>query len=168
MNSRYSMNSVEDCLQILDKMKFMCNEDDDIEIFDKALYKVAMEGDMSVIEKLCNLLNDEIVEPQSAMDDIIEDIFYISKKCNQIEEGIYIFLSNSYKIIKRTEFWFEIFNTRILNTKRLHEYYISAINRLDKENLNIVLNTLDTIEKEDDKNFFKEKINFIRKQIKTI
>ena len=45
------MYSIEECLQILEKMKLMCNEDDDIEVFDKALYKVGMEGDMSVIER---------------------------------------------------------------------------------------------------------------------
>ena len=92
-----NMYSVEECLQILEKMRYMCNEDDDIEVFDKALYKVGMEGDMSVIERLCTvILNDKLEEPLSAMDDILETIIYISVKYNQVEDGIYIFLSNGY------------------------------------------------------------------------
>ena len=161
-----NMNSIEECLQILNKMKLMCNEDDDIEVFDKALYKVSMEGDMSVIEKLCTVLDDKTEGPSSAMEDIFESILYISKKYNQMEEGIYIFLSNSYKIIKNAADWFEIFNKELLNTKHLHEYYISAIKRLNKENLNILLNTLDRIEKEDDENYYKKTIDFVRENIK--
>ena len=90
------MYSVEECLQILEKMRYMCNEDDDIEVFDEALYRVRREGDMNVIERLCTvILNDKLEEPLSAMDDVLETIIYISEKYNQVEEGIYIFLSNS-------------------------------------------------------------------------
>ncbi len=136
------MYSVEECLQILEKMRYMCNEDDDIEVFDKALYKVGMEGDMSVIERLCTVLDDETEGPSSAMDDILETIFYISEKYGHIEEGIYIFLSNGYKIVKNAAFWFE--------------------------NLEILLNTLDDIEKEDDEDYYKESIDLIRENIKSI
>ncbi len=162
------MYSVEECLQILEKMRYMCNEDDDIEVFDKALYKVGMEGDMSVIERLCTVLDDETEGPSSAMDDILETIFYISEKYGHIEEGIYIFLSNGYKIVKNAAFWFEIFNKKLLNTERLQEHYISAIKRLDKKNLEILLNTLDDIEKEDDEDYYKESIDLIRENIKSI
>ena len=162
------MYSVEECLQILEKMKLMCNEDDDIEVFDKALYKVGMEGDMSVIERLCTVLDDETEGPSSAMDDILETIFYISEKYGHIEEGIYIFLSNGYKIIKNAAFWFKIFNIRILNESYMYKYYISAIKRLDEKNLEILLNTLDGIEKEDDEDYYKESIDLIRENIKSI
>ena len=167
-NEENNMYSVEECLQILEKMKLMCNEDDDIEVFDKALYKVGMEGDMSVIERLCTVLDDETEGPSSAMDDILETIFYISEKYGHIEEGIYIFLSNGYKIVKNAAFWFEIFNKKLLNTERLQEHYISAIKRLDKKNLEILLNTLDDIEKEDDEDYYKESIDLIRENIKSI
>ena len=161
--------SIEECLQILEKMRYMCNEDDDIEVFDEALYRVRREGDMNVIERLCTvILNDKLEEPLSAMDDVLETIFYISEKYGHIEEGIYIFLSNGYKIVKNAAFWFEIFNKKLLNTGRLQEHYISAIKRLDKKNLEILLNTLDDIEKEDDEDYYKESIDLIRENIKSI
>ena len=162
------MYSIEECLQILNKMKMMCNEDDDIEVFDEALYRVRMEGDMSAIEKLYTALDDETEGPSSAMMDILESIIDISERCNQLEEGIYIFLSNGYKIIKNAADWFEMFNKLLLNTEHLEEYYISAIKRLDKKNLEILLNTLDGIEKEDDEDYYKESIDLIRENIKSI
>ena len=163
------MYSVEECLQILEKMRYMCNEDDDIEVFDEALYRVRREGDMNVIERLCTvILNDKLEEPLSAMDDVLETIFYISEKYGHIEEGIYIFLSNGYKIIKNAAFWFKIFNIRILNESYMYKYYISAIKRLDEKNLEILLNTLDGIEKEDDEDYYKESIDLIRENIKSI
>lgn len=161
-----NMNSIEECLQILNRMKMMCNEDDDIEVFDKALYKVRMEGDMSTIEKLYTALDDETEGPSSAMMDILESILDIAERCNQLEEGIYIFLSNGYQIIKNAKFWFEMFNKLLLNTKYLYEYYISAIKRLDKENLEILLNTLNWIEKDDKENLYKAKIKLIKENIK--
>ena len=162
------MYSIEECLQILNKMKMMCNEDDDIEVFDEALYRVRMEGDMSAIEKLYTALDDETEGPSSAMMDILESIIDISERCNQLEEGIYIFLSNGYKIIKNAADWFEMFNKLLLNTEHLEEYYISAIKRLDEKNLEILLNTLDGIEKEDDEDYYKESIDLIRENIKSI
>ena len=163
------MYSIEECLQILEKMKLMCNEDDDIEVFDKALYKVGMEGDMSVIERLCTVvLNDKLEEPLSAMDDILETIFYISEKYGHIEEGIYIFLSNGYKIIKNAAFWFKIFNIRILNESYMYKYYISAIKRLDEKNLEILLNILDDIEKETPVDDLNEAAKLIREKVKSI
>ena len=160
--------SIEECLQILNKMKMMCNEDDDIEVFDKALYKVRMEGDMSAIEKLYTALDDETEGPSSAMMDILESIIDISERCNQLEEGIYIFLSNGYKIIKNATDWFEMFNRLLLYTRRLHEYYIFAIKRLDKKNLEILLDTLDDIEKKNNVDYLKESIDLIREKIKSI
>ena len=160
------MYSIEECLQILNKMKMMCNEDDDIEVFDEALYRVRMEGDMSAIEKLYTALDDETEGPSSAMDDILETIFYISEKYGHIEEGIYIFLSNGYKIIKNAPFGFKVFSMKILNTYSSDKYYISAIKRLDKENLKILLNTLYDIEKDDKEGYYKEHIDFIIKSIK--
>ena len=170
-NMDYSLNSIEECLKIMDKMKLMCNEDDDIEVFDAALYKVSMEGDMSVIERLCNILDDKTEGPCSAMEDILNTIFYISEKYKQLEQGIYIFLSNSYKMIKYAVDWYTMFHTMVLNTPDLYEYYISAINKLDKQNLEILFHTLDNIKKEDieknnGENFFKEKVDFIIKSIK--
>lgn len=163
------MYSVEECLQILEKMRYMCNEDDDIEVFDEALYRVRREGDMNVIERLCTvILNDKLEEPLSAMDDVLETIIYISEKYNQVEEGIYIFLSNGYKIIKSAPYWFKMFNKLLLYTEHLHEYYVSAIKRLDEKNLEILLNTLDGIEKEDDEDYYKESIDLIRENIKSI
>ncbi len=160
------MNSIEECLQILNKMKKMCNEDDDIEVFDEALYKVRTEADMSAIEKLYTALDDETEGPSSAMMDILESILDIAERCNQEEEGIYIFLSNANKIIKNAVFWFEMFNKLLLNTEYLHKYYIAAIKKLDKENLEILLNILDYIEKDDRENHYKTKINFIKENIK--
>ena len=162
----YSLNSIEECLKIMDKMKLMCNEDDDIEVFDAALYKVSMEGDMSVIERLCNILDDKTEGPCSAMEDILNTIFYISEKYKQLEQGIYIFLSNSYKMIKYAVDWYTMFHTMVLNTPDLYEYYISAIKRLDKQNLEIVLHTLYDIEKYDEEGYYKEHIDFIIKSIK--
>ncbi|NDO46921.1 Imm30 family immunity protein [Clostridium sp. MD294] len=167
----YSLNSIEQCLQIMDKMKLMCNEDDDIEIFDEALYKVRTEADMSAIERLCNILDDKTEGPCSAMEDILNTIFYISEKYKQLEQGIYIFLSNSYKMIKYAVDWYEMFHRMVLWTPNLYEYYISAIKRLDKQNLEILLHTLHNIKKEDiekdnGKNFFEEKVDFIIKSIK--
>lgn len=158
--------SIEECLQILNKMKMMCNEDDDIEVFDEALYRVRMEGDMSAIEKLYTALDDETEGPSSAMMDILESIIDISERCNQLEEGIYIFLSNGYEIIENAKFWFIMFNRLLLNTKYLYKYYISAIKRLDKENLEILLNTLNWIERDDKENLYKEKVKIIKESIK--
>ena len=164
-----NMYSVEECLQILEKMRYMCNEDDDIEVFDKALYKVGMEGDMSVIERLCTvILNDKLEEPLSAMDDVLETIIYISEKYNQVEEGIYIFLSNGYKIIKSAPYWFKMFNKLLLYTEHLHEYYVSAIKRLDEKNLEILLNILDGIEKETPVDDLNEAAKLIREKVKSI
>ena len=164
-NMDYSLNSIEECLKIMDKMKLMCNEDDDIEVFDAALYKVSMEGDMSVIERLCNIHDDKTEGPCSAMMDILESIIDIAKRCNQLEQGIYIFLSNSYKMIKYAVDWYTMFHTMVLNTPDLYEYYISAIKKLDKQNLDILLNTLYDIEKYDEEGYYKESIDFIRKEV---
>jgi len=160
--------SIEECLQVLNKMKMMCNEDDDIEVFDKALYRVRMEGDMSTIERLCTVLDDETEGPSSAMEDILDSIFDIAERYEQLEEGMYIFLHNGYKIVKNAADWFEIFNKMILNTEYLQEHYISAIKRLDKKNLEILLNTLANIEKEDDEDYYKESIDLIRETVKSI
>ncbi len=166
-NMDYSLNSIEECFQILEKVKYMCNEENNIEVFDTALYKISQEGDMGVIERLCTtVLNDEIEEPLSAMHDILETIFYISEKYDQMEQGIYIFLSNGYKIIKNAPFGFKVFSMKILNTYSSDKYYISAIKRLDKENLKILLNTLYDIEKDDKEGYYKEHIDFIIKSIK--
>ena len=150
-NMDYSLNSIEECLKIMDKMKLMCNEDDDIEVFDAALYKVRTEADMSAIERLCNILDDKTEGPCSAMMDILESIIDIAKICNQLEQGIYIFLS--------------MFHRLLLNTYDLEQYYISAIKRLDKQNLDILLNTLYDIEKYDEEGYYKESIDFIRKEV---
>lgn len=160
--------SIEECLQILNKMKMMCNEDDDIEVFDEALYRVRMEGDMSAIEKLYTALDDETEGPSSAMMDILESIIDISERCNQLEEGIYIFLSNGYKIIKNAADWFEMFNKLLLYTEDLHEYYVSAIKRLDEKNLEILLNILDDIEKETPVDDLNEAAKLIREKVKSI
>ena len=123
---------------------------------------------MSVIERLCTVLDDETEGPSSAMDDILETIFYISEKYGHIEEGIYIFLSNGYKIIKNAAFWFKIFNIRILNESYMYKYYISAIKRLDEKNLEILLNILDDIEKETPVDDLNEAAKLIREKVKSI
>ena len=103
-----------------------------------------------------------------SMDDILETILYISEKYNQVEEGIYIFLSNGYKIIKSAPYWFKMFNKLLLYTRRLHEYYVSAIKRLDEKNLEILLNILDDIEKETPVDDLNEAAKLIREKVKSI
>jgi len=73
--------------------------------------------------------------------------------------------SNGYKIIKNAPFGFKVFSMKILNTYSSDKYYISAIKRLDKQNLDILLNTLYDIEKYDEEGYYKESIDFIRKEV---
>ena len=69
------MNSIADDIKILKKMKLL-GEDDDIDVFDEAVYRISLNGDNSVIKELCEVLNDLASTP-SAMDNVMH--FYNSE-----------------------------------------------------------------------------------------
>ncbi len=141
------MNTIEENLKIVYKMRLMCKEDDDIEVFDKALYELSQQGDMSIIKPLSNVLTDDPEQSTpSMMDDITEVIFHIAEKYNQLEEGIYIFLSNGQHLIKEAPFWYEIFTHKALGEK---EPYLAAVKRLDNANFNIAMQVLHDVKEND-------------------
>lgn len=161
------MKKIEENLYILNKMKLICNEDDleedDMEIYEEAIYEIAKTGNLDIIENLCEILDEKTNVYFPLMDDIIETIFYISKKHNNLEEGIYIFLSNAYKVISNGNRWFKKFNKMSLVSQEVYQSYLGAIKRLDKENLEILFCILNEIE--NDKycsDVCREKINYIK------
>ena len=161
------MKTIEENLEILNKIKLICDENDiekdDMEIYEEALYEIAIIGNLNIIENLCEILDEKINVLLPLMDDIIENIFYISKNNNNLEEGIYIFLSNAYKITLNGNRLFKKFNKMSLVSQEVYQAYLSAIKRLDKKNLEILFLILNEIE--NDKycsEVCRDKINFIK------
>ena len=82
------MKTIEENLEILNKIKLICDEndieEDDMEIYEEALYEIAIIGNLNIIENLCEILDEKINVLLPLMDDIIENIFYISKNNNNL------------------------------------------------------------------------------------
>lgn len=140
------MNSIEENLKIVYKMRLMCNEDDDIEVFDEALYELSQQGDMDIIPALCDVLTDDPEQTTpSMMDDITEVIYNIAQRHNQLEQGIYLFLSKGEKLIKEAPFWYETFSCKLLISDEDIYPYRNAVRRLDSTNFDIVMQLLHDI-----------------------
>lgn len=151
------MNSIIDDIKILKQMKLL-GENDDIEIFDEAVYRISVEGDNSIIKELCQVLDDSTSTP-SATDNVIQCIFTIANRCG-LEEGIYEILSNTDKILINAKRCFIKINTMILNYEPFNNAYISAIKRLGDEELSSLIDILFEIKgKYPDK--YGEKIDLI-------
>ena len=133
------MNSIADDIKILKQMKSL-GEDDDIDVFDEAVYRISLNGDNSVIKELCQVLDDSTSTP-SAMDNVIQCIFTIANRCG-LEDGIYEILSNVDKILINGKRCFIQINRMILNYEPFNNAYISAIKRLGDEELSSLIDIL--------------------------
>lgn len=155
------MNSIADDIKILKQMKLL-GEDDDIDLFDEAVYRVALNGDNSVIKELCQVLDDSTSTP-AAMDNVIQCIFTIANRCG-LEDGIYEILCNIDKIVINAKRCFVQTNRMILNYEPFSKAYIAAIKRLEDEELSLLIDILYQIkDKYSDK--YEEKIDLIINQL---
>lgn len=155
------MSSTADDIKILKKMKLL-GEDDDIDVFDEAVYRISLNGDNSVIKELCEVLNDSASTP-SAMDNVIQCIFTIANRCG-LEDGIYEILCNVDKILINAKRCFIQINRMILNYEPFNNAYISAIKRLGDEELSSLIDILYQLkDKYSDK--YEEKIDLIINQL---
>lgn len=133
------MNSIENDIKILKEMKLL-EEDDDIDVFDEAVYRISLSADNSLIKELCQVLDDSTSTP-SAMDNVIMCIFTIANRCG-LEEGIYEILCNVDKILINAKRCFVQINRVILNYELFNNAYISAIKRLGDEELSSLIDIL--------------------------
>lgn len=155
------MASITNDLKILKQMKLL-GEDDDIEVFDEAVYRISLKGDNSVIKELCQVLDDSTSTP-SAMDNVIQCMFIIANRCG-IEEGIYEILSNVNEILINAKRCFTKINIMILNYEPFNNAYISAIKKLEDEELGSLIDILYQIEnKYSDQ--YEKKIDLIMRQL---
>lgn len=153
------MNSIEDDIKILKQMKLL-GEYDDIDIFDEAVYRILLNGDNSVINDLCQVLDDST---PAAMDNVIQCIFTIANRCG-LEDGIYEILCNVDKILVSAKRCFIQINRMILNYEPFNNAYISAIKRLGDEELSSLIDILYELkDKYSDK--YEEKIDLIINQL---
>ena len=72
------MESIKNDIKILKQMKLL-GENDDIDIFDEAVYRISLKADNSVIKELCEVLDDSTSTP-SAVENLIQCIFTRRKK----------------------------------------------------------------------------------------
>lgn len=151
------MNSIADDIKILKQMKSL-GEDDDIDVFDEAVYRISLNGDNSVIKELCQVLDDSTLTP-SAMDNVIQCIFTIANRCG-LEDGIYEILSNVDKILINGKRCFIQINRMILNYEPFNNAYISAIKRLGDEELSSLIDILYQL-----KDKYEKKIDWIINQL---
>lgn len=151
------MNSIADDIKILKQMKSL-GEDDDIDVFDEAVYRISLNGDNSVIKELCQVLDDSTSTP-SAMDNVIQCIFTIANRCG-LEDGIYEILSNVDKILINGKRCFIQINRMILNYEPFNNAYISAIKRLGDEELSSLIDILYQL-----KDKYEKKIDWIINQL---
>ncbi|KHD37943.1 hypothetical protein NL50_00055 [Clostridium acetobutylicum] len=155
------MYSIADDIKILKQMKLL-GENDDIDVFDGAVYRISLNGDNSVIKDLCQVLDDSTSTP-SAMDNVIQCIFTIANRCG-LEDGIYEILCNVDKIIINAKRCFIQINKMILNYEPFNDAYISAIKRLGDEELSSLIDILYQLkDKYSDK--YEKKIDLMMNQL---
>lgn len=155
------MDSIAKDVKMLKEMNLF-GEVNDIDVFDEAIYGISLKADNSVIKELCQLLDDSTSLP-SAMENVIECIFAIANRCG-LEDGIYEILCNADKIIVNAKRYFININKMILNYEPFVNAYISAIKRLEDEELSLLIDVLYQIkDKYSDK--YDEKIDWIISKI---
>ena len=155
------MDSIANDLEILKQMKLL-GEDDDIEVFDEAVYRISLKGDNSVIKELCQVLDDSTSMP-SAMDSVIQCMFIIANRCG-LEDGIYEILNNVDKMLINAKRCFVQINRMILKYEPFDNAYISAIKRLGDEELSSLIDILYQLQNKYPEKYEK-KIDLIMSQL---
>lgn len=155
------MESIKNDIKILKQMKLL-GENDEIDIFDEAVYRISLKADNSVIKELCEVLDDSTSTP-SAVENLIQCIFTIANRCG-LEEGIYEILNSADKTIINAKRWFIQINRMVLNYEPFNNAYISAIKRLGDEELSSVIDILYEI-KNKYKGKYDQKIDSIVEEI---
>ena len=114
------------------------------DLFEKTLYNIRLEGDMSVINDLSLLIDDEFFEP-AIMEDIVEIIILIIEKYD-LKKGLYIIFNNIDKILINGKFFFSMIIEMILNDdEEFIENFVYAINSLNDNKKEILINLLNEI-----------------------
>lgn len=114
------------------------------DLFEKTLYNIRLEGDMSVINDLSLLIDDEFFEP-AIMEDMVEIIILIIEKYD-LKKGLYIIFNNIDKIIINGKFFFSTLIEMILNDdEEFIENFVYAINSLDDNKKEMSINLLNEI-----------------------
>ena len=67
------------------------------DLFEKTLYNIRLEGDMSVINDLSLLIDDEFFEP-AIMEDMVEIIILIIEKYD-LKKGLYIIFNSTASVL---------------------------------------------------------------------
>ncbi|AET62083.1 hypothetical protein HPL003_26855 [Paenibacillus terrae HPL-003] len=149
-------------INLLYKMHFMENEEDNIEVFEDILNELSLEGTNDIIPDLCTIFEDEVAEP-SADDYLIETIFYIAKR-NGLEEGLYKLALAIPNMLPHAEFWAERIHRTLLNSKDLLISYSKILDKLESSNKQAIKEILLLI-KDDDPDLYLDKANSLLEKL---
>ncbi|OAB45514.1 Imm30 family immunity protein [Paenibacillus glacialis] len=154
--------SIEDQIATLKKMRFLDNEDYNIELIEDVLNEIAQNADNNSIIALCDIFHDDIDEP-AIVGDLIETIFHIAER-NGLEEGLYeLTQAIAYMKPQAKNCLKRIFKS-ILNSEDLINPYISVLKKVVPSKKEEVMNILKEISIKQPVQYL-DKINFIFKQI---
>lgn len=133
-------------IQLLDNMRYMRNEGDDIFAFGDALNTLAYNAGLDSIKYLFDLLEGDCDEP-SAMDDVTETIFYIVRRHGE-KEGLKEISNCFIRGRDKGRFWLEVIVCKIINSHELFELWKPMLNEMDDGNRCLIMDILSEIVKE--------------------
>ncbi|MGG3928306.1 Imm30 family immunity protein [Metabacillus fastidiosus] len=154
--------SHKDQITILNKMRFLENEEDDIEEIEHILNELLMSGSKETISALCHVLHDDIEVYITG--DIIETIFYIVERVG-LENGLYELVKGISKMSPDADWCAKRIHKTIMNSESLIPSYIEVLKKEEPSVKQALIALLREIS-EEQPDLFSQNVNKILEQVK--
>ncbi|UTR13421.1 Imm30 family immunity protein [Salipaludibacillus sp. LMS25] len=118
----------------------------EISEFEEALSNLIALGDVSIIDELCMVFDDD-TEQHEIMFRLIHGIERLYRV--DVEEGLYLIALVVPSVIDRAREWMEFLHYRILNHEQVRSVYGRVLSKLDGEKKQVVTDLLKDIKNED-------------------